>query len=168
MFATDFSAVRGFHGRQAPPSRALASVVMVIASHRLARTDSFATLKTSILKDENNHKGSPMPDTIQPTLYEDPTVAVTPDHVVLKRYTLFGRQKSIRIDGIRTMDQRPIGRLERWRVAGAGPGTPWRSWYGWDAGRRTKTTAFVLDLGRFWRPTVTPDDPIGFAANMPG
>ena len=107
-----------------------------------------------------------MSNTIQPTLYEDPTVTVTADHVVLKRYSLLGRPKTIRIDDISTIDERPLGRLERWRVAGAGPGTPWRSWYGWDAGRRTKTTGFVLDLGSFWRPTVTPDDPVDFAASL--
>ena len=98
--------------------------------------------------------------------YDDPTVSVAEDAVVLRRYSLFGRSRTIRFDEIRSVDERAIGRLERWRVAGAGPGTPWRSWYGWDSGRRSKSTAFVLDVGRFWRPTVTPDEPASFSASL--
>jgi hypothetical protein len=46
----------------------------------------------------------------------------------------------------------------RFRLIGISPGRP-RDWFHWDRSRSDKTTGIRLDLGRFFRIVITPDDP---------
>ena len=109
--------------------------------------------------------------------YEDATVSVDGDGITIKRYGTFGSQRTIPFDDITTVTASRLGSLGKWRLVGAGPGV-WlsladaqdrgsRNWYGWDRDRRSKETAYSLDVNRFWRPTITPDDPETFRAALP-
>jgi len=98
--------------------------------------------------------------------YEDGTVAVNGDGVSIKRYGTFGSVRTLRFDDIVKVTVVRLGSAGKWRLVGAGPGGGWRNWYGWDRGRRSKEIAYVFDVGRFWRPTVTPDDPEAFSAAL--
>lgn len=99
--------------------------------------------------------------------YEDPTVSVQDDGITIRRYGMFGSTKVVPFDAVVALTELPLGALGKWRLAGAGPGTGWRNWYGWDNARRTKDTAYAFDIGGFWRPAVTPDDAALFAAALP-
>jgi hypothetical protein len=100
-------------------------------------------------------------------VYEDTTVSVNNDGITIKRYGVFGSHRSIRFDTITMVTERPLSSLGRWRLVGAGPGGGSRNWYGWDGGRKSKETAYSFDVGRFWRPTITPNDPQLFRAALP-
>lgn len=99
--------------------------------------------------------------------YEDQTVRIDDTHVTISRYGMFGSTRTVPFDRIRSVGRRNQGALAKWRVAGAGPGSGGRNWYGWDASRKNKDVAFALDVGRFWRPTVTPTEPDAFEAALP-
>lgn len=99
--------------------------------------------------------------------YEDTTVAVDATGILIRRYGILGGERRVDFAEIGGVRQRPTGFGARWRVAGAGPGSGGRNWYGWDGSRRSKQTMFVIDVGGFWRPTVTPDDPKAFSAALP-
>jgi hypothetical protein len=98
--------------------------------------------------------------------YEDGTVMVDGDGVTIRRYGTFGSVRTLWFDDIAEVTVRRLGSAGKWRLVGAGPGGGWRNWYGWDGTRRSKGAAFVFDVGRFWRPTVTPDDPESFSAAL--
>ena len=102
-----------------------------------------------------------------PLRYEDATVSVDGDGITIKRYGTFGSQRTIPFDDITTVTASRLGSLGKWRLVGAGPGGGSRNWYGWDSDRRSKETAYSLDVSRFWRPTITPDDPETFRAALP-
>lgn len=94
--------------------------------------------------------------------YEDDTVSISATGVTIKRYGMFGSQRTLPLDAIAGVTERRLGSVGKWRLAGAGPGGGWRNWYGWDRGRRSKEVAYAFDVGRFWRPTLTPVDPESF------
>ena len=99
--------------------------------------------------------------------YEDTTVAVDTTGIVIRRYGMLGGERRIEFAEIGSVKQKSTGIGARWRMAGAGPGSGGRNWYGWDGNRRSKHVMFVLDVGGFWRPTVTPDDPEAFSDALP-
>lgn len=99
--------------------------------------------------------------------YSDKTVFVDGDGITLKRYGIFGSRRSLRFDDITKVTASRLGSIGKWRLVGAGPGGGTRNWYGWDNARRSKNMAYAIDVNRFWRPTVTPDDPEAFLSAMP-
>jgi hypothetical protein len=99
--------------------------------------------------------------------YEDSTISINNDGITIKRYGVLGSHRSIEFDTIMTVTEKRLGSLGRWRLVGVGPGGGSRNWYGWDGNRKSKETAFSIDVGRFWRPTVTPDNPESFLAALP-
>lgn len=99
--------------------------------------------------------------------YEDTTVAVDSAGITIKRYGTFGAQRTIRFEDIQTVTTSQLGSFGRWRLVGAGPGGGGRNWYGWDTTRRSKDTVYTFDVNRFWRPSITPDDPELFLAALP-
>lgn len=99
--------------------------------------------------------------------YEDSTVTIGDPSITIRRYGMLGSKRVIPFDDVASVTKSSLGSMGRWRLAGAGPGTGWRNWYGWDNARRTKDTAYAFDVGGFWRPTVTPDDPVAFRASLP-
>ena len=101
------------------------------------------------------------------TNYEDATLSVDDDSITIARYGMLGSTRTIPFGAISQVTSSAISTLGKWRLAGAGPGGGARNWYGWDSSRRFKDTAFSFDVNRFWRPTVTPDDPDAFRAALP-
>lgn len=99
--------------------------------------------------------------------YEDTTISIDGGGITINRYGIFGSPRTIPFDAITTVTISRLGSFGRWRLVGWGPGSGNRNWYGWDRTRRTKEAAYSFDTGRFWRPTVTPDDPELFLAALP-
>jgi len=99
--------------------------------------------------------------------YEDSTVVVDSDGIIIKRYGMFGSSRAIRFGDIEAGKALRLGSVGRWRLVGSGPGGGTRNWYGWDKTRRSKEAAYSFDVNRFWRPTVTPDDPEAFLSALP-
>ena len=99
--------------------------------------------------------------------YEDTTVSVDSDGITIKRYGIFGSPKAMSFDAITTVTMSSLGSLGKWRLVGWGPGSGSRNWHGWDRARRTKETAYSFNVNRFWRPTVTPNDPESFLTALP-
>jgi hypothetical protein len=99
--------------------------------------------------------------------YEDGTVLVDGDAITFQRYGMFGSRRTISADDITFVTASRLGSVGRWRLVGAGPGGGGRNWYGWDRKRPSKDAAYSFDVNRFWRPTVTPDDPESFLAALP-
>jgi hypothetical protein len=99
--------------------------------------------------------------------YEDTTVSIDGDGITIKHYGIFGSPKTISFDAITTVITTGLGSFGKWRLVGSGPGGGSRNWYGWDRGRQTKDTAYSFDVNRFWRPTVTPNDPEAFQSALP-
>ena len=99
--------------------------------------------------------------------YEDATLSVDSESITIAKYGMFGSTRTISFEDISRVTSSRLGTLGRWRLAGAGPGSGARNWYGWDSRRRFKDTAFSLDVNRFWRPTITPDDPQAFSGALP-
>ena len=99
--------------------------------------------------------------------YEDTALSVNGNGITIKRYGSFGSPKTMLFDDITTVTVSSLGSLGRWRLVGWGPGSGLRNWYGWDRSRRAKETAYSFDIGRFWRPTVTPADPELFLEALP-
>lgn len=99
--------------------------------------------------------------------YEDTTVLIDDDGITIRRYGIFGSARTVSFDAITTVTVSSLGSLGKWRLVGWGPGGGSRNWYGWDRARRTKGTAYAFDVNRFWRPTVTPEDPKLFLAALP-
>ena len=99
--------------------------------------------------------------------YEDTTVSVDGDGITIKRYGMFGSPRTMSFDAITSVTATSLGSFGRWRLVGSGPGGGSRNWYGWDRHRQTKETAYSFDVNRFWRPTVTPNDPESFLSALP-
>ena len=99
--------------------------------------------------------------------YEDTTVSVDDDGITIEHYGILGSPKTMSFDDITTVTETSLGSFGRWRLVGSGPGGGRRNWYGWDRDRQKKETAYSFDVHRFWRPTVTPNDPESFLSVLP-
>ena len=98
--------------------------------------------------------------------YDDSAVSVDADGITIKRYGAFGSPRTIPFNAITSVAIAPLGSLGRWRLVGAGPGGGFRNWYGWDRYRRSREISYSFDVGRFWRPTVTPASAEAFRASL--
>lgn len=99
----------------------------------------------------------------QPPLYEDRWITCTPQHLTIRGYYFpMGTAKTIPLDRIEHVEKIEIGpvsgQLRIW-----GTSSP-RYWAHFDLRRPYKTVAFVLDLGGYVRPFITPEDPDSFRA----
>jgi hypothetical protein len=93
------------------------------------------------------------------TTYDDHTITVDDNAVVIKHYTWLRRPRRIPRTDIRHIDAFETGLLSgRYRLVGISPLRP-RNWFSWERGRSRSSVAVAIDVGRFFHPTVTPDDP---------
>jgi len=96
-------------------------------------------------------------------LYGDPLLTLEDGVLTIGGY--YGAApRRIRLDHVHGVTERSMGRLGgRLRIWGSGD---LRHWWNLDTGRPRKTRAFEIDMGGWIVPTVTPDDPDGFAAAL--
>ncbi|MFI1198075.1 PH domain-containing protein [Streptomyces sp. BHT-5-2] len=94
--------------------------------------------------------------------YQDRWITCTPDALRVRGYYFPWGTKTIPYTAIRSVRRVEMGALTgQGRIWGTGHP---RYWASLDPRRMSKTTAFVLDLGRRVRPFLTPDDPDAVAA----
>lgn len=100
-----------------------------------------------------------------PVLYEDRWITCEPDRLIIRGYYLWGR-KVIAYRDIQAVTRRPLTPLTgSWRIWGT---TDPRYWFHLDPQRPRKQTALVLDVGKWVKPVITPDDPEQVAAIIAG
>ncbi|MFH8554656.1 hypothetical protein ACH4FE_13735 [Streptomyces celluloflavus] len=94
--------------------------------------------------------------------YRDRWIEYTPDAVRIRGYYFPWGTKTVPYRSIRAIRQVTMapanGQARLWGTANP------RYWASLDPGRAGKDTALVLDLGKFVRPFITPDDPAAVAA----
>ncbi|MEW1655074.1 hypothetical protein [Streptomyces sp. NPDC093707] len=96
------------------------------------------------------------------TFYQDRWITCTEDGVRIRGYYFPWGTKTIPYTAIRSVRRVEMGMLTgQGRIWGTGHP---RYWASLDPGRMSKSTALILDLGRFVRPFLTPDDPDAMAA----
>jgi hypothetical protein len=98
-------------------------------------------------------------------MYDDGRVACTQDAVVLRHYYFPAGSKRIPYQAIRDVRRMPLSYLGLWKIHGS---SDFVHWFMYDPRRPRKQTAFVLDLGGWMKPVVTPDDPDAMAAALAG
>ncbi len=92
--------------------------------------------------------------------YTDGWISCTSDDIKIRGYYFPWGTKRIGYGAIKSMRRVKIGALTgKGRIWGTG--NP-RYWASLDVRRPSKSVGFVLDLGHFVRPFVTPDDPDAF------
>ncbi len=98
------------------------------------------------------------PDRESPPLYEDRWITCTPKDLTIRGYYFpLGSAKTIPLDRIRHVEEVEMGLLTgQLRIWGTS--SP-RYWAHLDPQRPRKTVAFVLDVGDYVRPFITPEDP---------
>jgi hypothetical protein len=90
--------------------------------------------------------------------YQDGGLVLGEDTLTIRRYYFpWAGPKHIRYTDIRGVEARPMNWLTG-RGRGWGSSNP-HYWLPLDLGRAGKHTLLVLDLGRWVKPCVTPDDP---------
>jgi hypothetical protein len=95
-------------------------------------------------------------------LYEDRWITCEPDRIIIRGYYFPVGSKVIPYRDIRTVTPYPLTLLSgSWRIWGA---TDPRLWFHLDPRRPRKRTALILDLGKWVKPVITPDDPEQVAA----
>jgi len=92
-----------------------------------------------------------------PTLYRDRWIECTTEALIIRGYYFpFGNKKTIAYERIQGMREIAMGPLTgRGRIWGSGD---FRHYANFDPGRPHKKRALILDLGKFIRPVITPDD----------
>lgn len=91
--------------------------------------------------------------------YEDGALLLDEDGVTIKSYRRPGGAKHIPYSSIRKFEVFEMGFWTgRHRLVGISLGRP-RDWFHWDRDREARSTAISLDVGRWIRPTVVPEDP---------
>jgi hypothetical protein len=91
--------------------------------------------------------------------YDDGAVSLDDSGITIKHYHLPGRTRNIPYDDI--VRAEPIALrfgTGRYRLVGFSPGRP-RHFFHWDGERSAKTRGVSLDVGRWRRLAITPDDP---------
>lgn len=98
------------------------------------------------------------------TTYRDPRIECDEDEIRIRFYYFPAGTKRIRytdVRGVRRVETSLVrGRGRIWGTANP------RYWANLDPQRPRKNVAFVLDVGRFVRPFLTPDDPDAFEAAL--
>jgi hypothetical protein len=88
--------------------------------------------------------------------YDDGRILCDERGLVIRWYGLFGA-KRVPYDRIRAATAGDMGSLGgRYRIWGS---SDLRHWYNLDPTRPRKKTAIVLNLGKWLRPVITPDEP---------
>jgi hypothetical protein len=90
--------------------------------------------------------------------YDDGAIACDGQGLVIRRYYPWG-SKRIPYTVIRDVETLPLtgaDAVRRWRLWGSGD---FVHWWNLDPRRPRKDLALVIDVGRWIRPTITPDDP---------
>ena len=91
--------------------------------------------------------------------YQDDVVSIGDDGVTIKSYRWPGNAKRIEYGSIRGFESFEMGFWTgRHRLVGMSFGRP-RNWFHWDRHRGSKRIAISLDVGKWTRPTIVPDDP---------
>ncbi|TAM93632.1 MAG: hypothetical protein EPN43_00380 [Jatrophihabitans sp.] len=95
--------------------------------------------------------------------YRDPLITADADGVTVRRYYFpTTNAKHIRWASIQAVSRQSMTGLSgRYRIWGSGD---LRRYFNLDTRRPKKDTAFEFDLGGWFRPVLTPDDPDAFAA----
>lgn len=90
--------------------------------------------------------------------YDDGLIACADNGLVIRRYDLFLRPRTIPYTEIRDFRQVELRgfRFGNWRLWGS---SDLRHWFNLDWHRPRKHVGLVLDLGDGMKPVVTPDDP---------
>lgn len=90
-------------------------------------------------------------------LYRDRWIECTPEALVIRGYYFpFGNKKTIPYHRIRWVREYEMGPLTgKGRIWGSGD---LRHYMNFDPGRPRKKRALILEVGRFIRPVITPDD----------
>ncbi|MBS1848680.1 MAG: hypothetical protein JST73_10425, partial [Actinobacteria bacterium] len=75
----------------------------------------------------------------------------------IRRYSLWGGAKRIRYADIHQLTRLPLSEAGgRGRIWGSGDLV---HWWNLDAGRMRKEVALLIDVGKRFIPSITPDDP---------
>jgi len=92
-----------------------------------------------------------------PVLYRDRWIECTTEALIIHGYYFpLGNRKVIPYDQIRSIQEIKMGPATgQWRIWGSGD---FKHYMNLDPGRTKKTRALILDLGKHWRPVISPDD----------
>jgi hypothetical protein len=96
--------------------------------------------------------------------YTDRWLTVDEHGVAIRAYYFPWGSKRIPLDAIESLERVDMT-LSRGRGRIWGTANP-RVWASLDPGRRKKKFGFVLDLGTFVKPFITPDDPDAFEESV--
>ena len=96
--------------------------------------------------------------------YEDRWISCTPSALEIRGYYFPWGTKRILYSAIRSVNRVEMGPL-------TGKGRIWgtanpRYWASLDPRRPSKSVGFILDVGRFVHPFITPDDPDAWEAAL--
>ncbi len=90
--------------------------------------------------------------------YEDDIVVLDDDYLLIKSYRWPGDKKSIPYRQIEDVEVFEVGFWTgRHQLVGLPLGRP-HNWFSWNRSRKGRQTAVGLDLGRWVRPTIVPED----------
>ena len=91
--------------------------------------------------------------------YEDEVILLDEDAATIKNYRKQGDTKRIEYKSIRNVEKFEMGIWSgRYRLVGMSFGRP-HNWFAWDRNRNKKRVAIGLDIGKWIRPRVVPEDP---------
>jgi hypothetical protein len=95
--------------------------------------------------------------------YDDGRIRCDDQELVIRNYYLWGakRIRYTSIRGVQTLPLTGLNAVRRWRIWGSGD---FVHWWNLDPSRPGKSIALVIDVGRYVRPTITPDDPAAVAS----
>ncbi len=91
--------------------------------------------------------------------YEDEAILLDEDAITIKSYRWPGDAKRIEYSSIRNVERFEMRLWSgRFRLVGISFGRP-RNWFAWGRTHNNKRIAISLDVGKWIRPTVVPEDP---------
>lgn len=100
--------------------------------------------------------------------YEDDAIALNETGITIKHYYLPGRPRHITYEEIVRAGLISLGfATGRYQLIGFSPGRL-RHFFHWDRRRSTKRRGVSLDIGRWRRLAITPDDPEGVIGMIQG
>jgi hypothetical protein len=93
-----------------------------------------------------------------PAAYDDGGICCDDLGLTIHRYYPWGAKQIpyTAIQGVGTLPLTGANSVRLWRIWGSGD---FVHWWNLDPRRPGKDTALVIDVGRWIRPTITPDDP---------